>query len=174
MTARGLFAMVASLTVAAPGAARALGLSAQGALGVGQLVSGVDSDAGTTYGLILGLHFTGPLGLELEYQHGDNDAKGVLGHPTVSQDGALGHVRFDLLRRSIVPFVYGGVGVMHYSASSVSTDDWVVFPVGGGVEVQLGLFEFGARGEYQYIPSDVADRSADFWKLIGTVGVRLH
>jgi hypothetical protein len=164
--------MAVVLVLGAPGAARALGFSAQGAAGVGQLVNDIDGKTGATYGAIFGLHFAGRIGLELEYQHGENDANGITGQPTVRQDGAIGHGRFDLLRGRLVPFVYGGVGWMHYSASGVSSSDRLVVPAGAGLEVRLGPFEFGARGEYQWIFNDVADRSANFWKVIGTAGVR--
>jgi hypothetical protein len=165
--------MAVVLMVGAPGAARALGLSAQGAAGVGQLVNDIDGQTGAAYGLILGLHFSGRVGLELEYQHGENDANGITGHPTVHQDGAIGHGRFDLLRGRLAPFLYGGLGWMHYSASGVSSNDRLVIPAGAGLEFRLGPFVFGGRGEYQWILNDVANRSANFWKVIGTAGVRL-
>jgi hypothetical protein len=171
--------MAAALTMAAPAGASAqlgLGLSVQGVFGYGELVRDLDTDRDMTYGAIVGLHFAGPLSLEVEYQHAENDVNDLGGAVTIDQDGVLGHVRFDLLPGPLVPFVYGGLGWVHYSLEDTIlevTDDRVVVPVGGGFEFRIRALVLGIRGEYQWIPNDVSSRDADFWKAIATAGFRV-
>jgi opacity protein-like surface antigen len=170
--------MAAALAIAAPGAAAAqgLGFSLQGAFGYGELVRDLDSDGDMTYGAIAGLHFAGPLSLEVEYQHAENDVNGLGGDVTAEQDGVLAHVRFDVLRGPILPFVYGGLGWVQYSLDDTivdTTDDRAVVPFGAGVEVRLSALLLGVRGEYQWIPNDVASTNTDFWKVVATAGFRI-
>lgn len=166
-----ILAVMAAALAAVPAGARAqLGLSLQGYAGIGDLVRDLHTTRDAAYGAIAGVQFAGPLGLELEYQHAENHANG--GADLIEQDGVLGHVRFDLLRGPVSPFVFGGVGAVRYSVSSV-TDDQVVLPLGVGVEVQLSPLVLGARGEYQWIPNAVADKNADYWKVVLTAGVRV-
>jgi hypothetical protein len=171
--------MATAFTIAVPagaGAQGGLGFSLQGAFGYGELVRDLDTDRDTTYGGILGLHFAGPLSLEVEYQHAENDVNGLGSDASVEQDGVFGHVRFDLLRGPILPFVYGGLGWVHYSLDDAildTTDDRAVVPFGGGVELRLSALLLGFRGEYQWIPNDVASTNTDFWKVVGTAGFRL-
>jgi hypothetical protein len=168
--------VAAALAIAAPGSARAaagFGFSLQGVFGYGELIRDLETETDMTYGAIAGLHFAGPLSLELEYQRAENDLD--LGDGQVVQDGVLGHVRLDLLRGPVLPFVYGGVGWVHYSVEDSIldvTDDRAVVPFGGGVEVRLSALLLGLRGEFQWIPNDVASNSTDFWKVVLTAGFR--
>jgi hypothetical protein len=173
-----VMAVAAAAALAVPSAASAQGpgLSLQGVWGYGELVRDLDTDTDMTYGAVAGLDFPGPLTLEVEYQHADNDVNGLGSGAKIKQDGVLGHLRFDLLPAPIVPFVYGGAGWVHYKVEDSIldvTEDRLVVPVGGGLEVQLHALVLGVRGEYQWIVDDVAGSNADFWKVVGTVGFRV-
>jgi hypothetical protein len=170
--------MAAALTVAAPrgASAQGLGLSLQGAVGIGELIRDLDTDRDAIYGAIVGLHFAGPLALEFEYQHAENDVNGLGGAVTMKQDGVLGHVRFDFLPGPLVPFVYAGLGWVRYKADAAilnTKDDRAVVPFGGGLEVRIRPLVLGVRGEYQWIPNDVASTNTDFWKVVATAGFRI-
>jgi opacity protein-like surface antigen len=171
---RGRLAITAAaLAVAAATPARAagLGLSLQGTIGAGALGRDLHSQTNATYGAIGGLHFRGPLALELEYQYAENTLNSF-GSAKMRQDGVLGHLRFDLLTRTFNPFVYGGVGWIHYSAGELlnAKADRVVIPVGGGAELHFGFFVVGARAEFQWVPNDVQSERLSYWKAIGTIG----
>lgn len=166
----------AAVAAAAPGRGSALGLSAQGSYGIGELSRDLSSSQNSTYGAILGLHFTGPLGLELEYQHASNDVSGLVGVKTIDQDGVLGHVRLDLLRGPLVPFAYAGVGWVRYSVSgsvASTTSDQAVIPAGVGLELWFRPLVVGIRGEYQWVPNEIAGKNAAFWKGLLTLGLRV-
>lgn len=171
---RFIVTVAAALALALPTGTRAeespFGFSLQGEIGVGQTTRDVDTDADLVYGAILGLHFLGPLSLELDYQHAENDVSGG-GAATLKQDGVLAHVRFDLLRAPVIPFIYGGVGWVRYDSGA--TDDRVVIPVGVGLETHLAPLVVGVRGEYQWNTSEIASQHVDYWKVVATVGFRI-
>ncbi len=171
--------VAAALAVAFPLGASAqeekFGLSIQGQIGVGQMVRDLETERDLVYGAILGLSFAGPLGLELDYQHAENDVKGF-GAPTLKQDGFLGHVRFDFGKGTLIPFVYGGLGWVHYDVSSTlldTTSDRLMIPLGAGLEFKAKPLIIGIRGEYQWATSEIAGEHTDYWKAVGTVGFRL-
>jgi Outer membrane protein beta-barrel domain len=172
--------VTAALAISVPGGASAqggLGFSLQGVFGYGELVRDYDTDTDMTFGAIGGLHFAGPLALELEYQYAENDVNGLGSGVKIDQNGVFGHVRFNLLPAPLVPFVYGGAGWVHYSLKDSVldvTEDRLVVPFGGGLEVQLHALVFGIRGEYQYIVDDIAGSNADFWKVVATAGFRIQ
>jgi hypothetical protein len=162
------------LSQSPPKAPPAFAFSIQGEIGGGKTTRDVATDFNLVYGGILGLHFAGPLGLELEYQHAENDTSG--GGATLKQDGVLGHLRFDFLREPVTPFVYVGVGWVHYSANAsllANTEDHVVIPGGVGLEVNVKPIVLGARGEYQWNTDTFAGKYIDYWKVVATVGLRL-
>jgi hypothetical protein len=171
--------VAAALAITAPGgasAAEGLGFSLQGVFGYGELIRDLETEADMTYGAVAGLHFAGPLSLELEYQRAENDLDDLGGDAQVVQDGVLGHVRLDFLRGPVLPFVYAGLGWVHYSVEDSIpdvTDDRAVVPFGGGVEVRVSALLLGLRGEYQWIPNDVASTNTDFWKVVATAGFRV-
>jgi opacity protein-like surface antigen len=167
-------------TTAAPPPAQkeppAFQFSLQGQLGAGQTAGDLDTDTDLVYGAILGLHFSGPLGLEVDYQHAENDVSNTGGLATFKQDGILGHVRFDILREPVTPFIYAGVGWVRYKANASvlsETVDRMVIPAGVGVELKISSIVVGARGEYQWNSSEFHGERIDFWKAVGTVGFRL-
>jgi hypothetical protein len=114
--------------VALPSGARpqteqaAVEFSIQGQVGAGQGIRDLDTETDVVYGAILGLHFLGPLGLELDYHHAENDVSDLAGASTVKQDVLLAHVRFDFAPGPLVPFVYTGVGWGHYDVSGAIVD----------------------------------------------------
>ena len=167
--------LAAAAAAGAPGRAGALGLSVQGEYGVGELGRDLNSNRDTTAGVILGLQLGGPLQLELEYQRSNNDVSDLVGSVTLKQEGLMGHVRLDVLNGPFDPFIYGGVGWVHYSTAGVSalSSDQVVLPIGAGLEIWLKPIVFGVRGEYQWIPNDVMGKTADYWKVVGTIGLRV-
>lgn len=171
--AAAVFTLAGPLVARAQAPEPSLSYSLQGSFGAGALGREMPSELDTTFSAILGVHFPGPLGLELEYQHAQNlldDFPGV----RMSQDGVLGHVRFDVLRRFFVPFLHVGLGWIQYSAGA-SLDvaaGRVVVPVGGGFELQLQTIVVGLRGEYQWVTSEVAGRNLEFWKALVTFGLR--
>jgi hypothetical protein len=170
-------AVVMALPRGASAQEEGLGFSLQGVFGYGELVRDLDTETDMTYGVIGGLHLGGPLTLELEYQHAENDVKGLGDAATAKQDGVLGHLRFDLVPGTIVPFVHAGAGWVHYSIDDSIldvTEDRFVVPIGGGIEVQLAPVVLGIRGEYQWIVDDVAGSDADFWKVVATAGFRFQ
>jgi opacity protein-like surface antigen len=155
----------------------ALGFSLQGQIGAGQTTGDLKTDTDLVYGAIVGLHFSGPLGLELDYQHAENDVSNTGGLATFKQDGLLGHVRFDILRRPVTPFIYAGVGWVHYKADASllnETVDRMVIPAGAGVEFQVSAIVIGARGEYQWNTSEFHGNRIDYWKAVGTIGFKLQ
>jgi hypothetical protein len=150
--------------------------SLQGAVGAGNAARDVSTDTNVVYGGIFGFHFRGPLGLELDYQHAENDLSGTSGRATLKQDGLFGHVRFDVLREPVRPFVYVGAGWVHYHANGSLGDektDHFVVPGGVGVELEISAFVVGARGEYQWNTSEIAGKHVDYWKAVGTFGIRI-
>jgi hypothetical protein len=156
-------------------AADKLEFSIQGQVGAGETARDVDTDVNVVYGAILGLHFAGPLGLELDYQHAENDVSGTAGLATVKQDGVFGHVRFDLGRGQVVPFLYAGAGWVHFrgSASALSESvDRLVIPAGAGLEFHARPLVVGARIEYQWNTDEIASQNIDYWKAVGTIGFR--
>jgi opacity protein-like surface antigen len=172
----GRFIVTAATAVALllPAATRAegFGVSLQGEVGYGMTARDLDTDGDLVYGAILGLHFSGPLGLELAYQHAENNVSGVGGLFRLKQNGLLGHVRLDLSRATLVPFVYTGVGWVHYygAPAASTTEDRVVIPVGAGLEIQAKPLVVGARGEYQWNTEAIGGKNVDYWKVVGTVG----
>jgi hypothetical protein len=172
---RMLVTLAAAVAVSLPANTRAeepsrFGFSIQGQLGAGQTTRDLDTDADLVYGAILGLHFLGPLGVELDYQHAENDVSDI-GGANLKQDGVFGHVRFDLLRGPLIPFAYTGLGWVHYEAPAV-TEDRLVIPFGVGLEVHFAPLIVGARGEYQWNTSEIGTQNVDYWKVVGTVGLR--
>jgi hypothetical protein len=169
-----LTAAVALAAGLADGArAEGSGLSIQGQVGAGQTAQDLKTDVNVVYGLIFGLHFAGPLGVELDYQHAQNDVTGTGGLATVRQDGLFGHVRFDIGRAVVVPFIYAGAGWVHFHGSAASVSggvDRLVIPGGVGLEFQAKPLVIGARGEYQWNTSKIAGQHVDYWKAVGTVG----
>jgi hypothetical protein len=151
------------------------GFSLQGEVGAGQTTRDVKTDATVAWGLLLGFHFAGPLGLELEYQHAENDLTSG-GTGSLKQDGLLGHLRLDLGNWMVTPFLYAGAGWVQFHGSAgflSSPADRLVIPAGVGVEVHVRPLVFGARGEYQWTTSEINDKHVDYWKVVGTVGIRL-
>jgi hypothetical protein len=157
------------------GQASGPGFSLQVEVGAGWTARDLTTDTGVVWGAILGLHFVGPLGLEVEYQHAENDISG--GPGTFKQDGLLGHVRLDVSTSpTLTPFVYAGLGWVHFHSNADILGlpvDRVVVPLGVGLEVSVRPIVLGARGEYQWNTSDIADKHVDFWKVVGTVGFRV-
>ena len=92
----------------------------------------------------------------------------------VKQDGVFGHVRLDFGRAQFVPFVYTGVGWVHYrgEASVFDTADRVVIPAGVGIEFHAMPLVVGARAEYQWNTAEISSQRLDYWKAVGTVGFR--
>jgi len=75
---------------------------------------------------------------------------------------------------TIVPFAYAGVGWVHYHGSALSSSvDRAVVPAGAGLEFHASPLVFGVRGEYQWNTQTVAGKHVDYWKAVGTVGLRL-
>ncbi len=175
---RIIVVVAAALAVAFPAGAWAqegrFGFSLQGQIGAGQAVRDLETETAAVYGAILGLHFAGPLGLELDYQHAENDVKGT-GTSTLKQDAFLGHVRFEFGKGTLLPFIYGGLGWGHYEASGVldTTADRLMIPVGAGLEFKAKPLILGIRGEYQWATSEIAGEHTDYWKAVGTIGFRL-
>jgi hypothetical protein len=150
-------------------------ISFQGQIGAGKTTGEFHTDTDLVYGAILGFHFNGPLGLEVDYQHAENDVSGTSGRSSLTQDGVFGHVRFDFAGKPVTPFVYAGGGWVHYKAKAALNDEKVdhfVVPAGLGVEFHIRPVVLGARGEYQWNTSAVGGKHFDFWKLVGTVGFR--
>jgi hypothetical protein len=150
--------------------------SLQGEVGAGKTAGDLKTNTDVVYGAIIGLHFRGPLGLELDYQHAENDVSDTSGRARFKQDGLLGHVRFDVLRTPVTPFIYAGLGWVHYNADSTALAekaDRLVIPAGVGLELHVSALVVGARGEYQWNTSDIAGKHVDYWKAVGTVGFRL-
>ncbi len=172
----------AALAVALPAGARAEseaaqpGISIQGEIGAGQMVRDLKTDTDLVYGAILGFHFTGPLGLELEYQHAENDLSDIPGSPALKQDGLLGHVRLDFGHGTVTPFIYAGVGWVRYKSNAAifnGTEDRAVIPAGAGLEFQVKPLVIGVRGEYQWLTEKIAGNTADYWKAVATLGFRI-
>ncbi len=150
-------------------------LSIQGQVGAGETARDVNTDLNVVYGAILGLHFAGPLGLELDYQHAENDVSGTAGLATLKQDGVFGHVRFDLGSAQVVPFLYAGAGWVHFRGSSSVLNESVnrlVIPAGAGLEFHARPLVVGARAEYQWNTSEISGQHVDYWKAVGTIGFR--
>jgi opacity protein-like surface antigen len=171
-------ALLTVLLAAAPAAARAQvsGFALQGEAGAGQLVNGISTNTSSTWGAIFGIFLGGWLGFEGEYQHMQNDVNGIASISRLKSEGVIGHVRVDFLPGPLQPFAYGGIGWLRLSptqSATSATNDRAVFPLGAGVEYQLKPLVFGARGEYQWIVNDVAGKSVDAWKVVGTIGVRI-
>jgi hypothetical protein len=149
------------------------GFSLQGQVGAGETSRDVKTDVNVVYGLILGFHFLGPLGVEADYQHAENDLSGTGGLGTIKQDGIFGHVRLDIGSAAVVPFLYAGVGWVHFHGSAAVVSggvDRAVIPGGVGVEFQAKPLVVGARAEYQWNTQTIASQHVDFWKAVGTVG----
>jgi len=147
------------------------GFSLQGQVGAGQTARDVKTDVNVVYGLILGFHFLGPLGVEADYHHAENDVSG--GHGTIKQDGIFGHVRLDIGHAVVVPFLYAGVGWVHFHGTAAAVSggaDRAVIPGGVGLEFQAKPLVVGARAEYQWNTQTIASQHVDFWKAVGTVG----
>jgi len=148
-----------------------LGFSLQGQVGAGETARDVKTNVNVVYGLIAGFHFLGPLGLEADYQHAENDVSGGLG--IVKQDGIFGHVRLDIGHAVVVPFLYAGVGWVHFHGTAAAVSggaDRAVIPGGVGLEFQAKPLVVGARAEYQWNTQTIASQHVDFWKAVGTVG----
>jgi hypothetical protein len=177
---RFIMTAVAALAAASPAwtlaEAHEPGFSLQGEVGAGQTTRDVKTSGSVAWGALLGFHFAGPLGLELEYQHAENDlSSGGVG--TLKQDGLLGHVRLDLGNWMVTPFLYAGAGWVSFHGSADvlggSTADRFVVPGGVGVELHVRPIVIGARGEYQWNTSAINDKHVDYWKVVGTVGFRI-
>jgi hypothetical protein len=171
---RSYVILAAALAVAIPANPRAdgIGVSLQGQIGAGNVVRDVKTDTNLVYGAILGLHF-GLLGLEVDYQHAENDLQGS--SAVFKQDGLLGHLRLDFTKGPLVPFVYSGVGWLRATSSQLSgSNDRAVIPAGAGIEFHALPLVLGIRGEYQWATSEIAGQHADFWKAVATVGVRFQ
>ena len=161
-----------ALGLASPARA-APGFSIQGQVGAGQTAQDLKTDVNVVYGLIFGLHFAGPLGVELDYQHAQNDTTGATGSGTFTQDAVIGHVRLEFTSGLVVPFIYAGAGWVHFHGSAASVSggvDRLVIPGGVGLEFQARPLVIGARGEYQWNTSKIAGQHVDYWKAVGTVG----
>lgn len=172
---RSFIILAAALAVAIPANPRAdgLGFSLQGQIGAGNVARDVKTDTNAVYGAILGLHFSGPLALEVDYQHAENDIQGS--STVLKQDGLLGHLRLDFLKGNLVPFVYTGVGWARATSSQLSgANDRAVIPAGAGIEFHGGVIVLGIRGEYQWATTKISGQTADYWKAVGTFGVRFQ
>jgi hypothetical protein len=158
------------------GPARAdTGFSIQGQIGAGQTTRDLSTNVNVVYGAILGLHFAGPLGLEADYQHAENDTTGGSGSGKLRQDAIFGHVRLEFASGLVLPFIYTGVGWAHYHSTAAlfdTTADRVVIPGGVGLELNFAPLIVGARGEYQWNTQDIAGKRVDYWKAVATIGFR--
>ena len=87
----------------------------------------------------------------------------------------FGHVRFDLTRGPVIPFVYAGLGWAHYNVNALGssgTSDRLVIPGGVGLEFLARPLVLGVRAEYQWNTQEIKSQHVDYWKAVGTVGVR--
>jgi hypothetical protein len=86
------------------------------------------------------------------------DALGLSTSSLLIGNGVEGTLRFNLTRRRVQPYLFGGIGWTHYQLSNAATntssvlarDDIGTVPLGAGISGRLGRgFIVDARGTYR-------------------------
>jgi hypothetical protein len=148
--------------------------------GVAQWSRDLATDAGPAYGVIAGYFPATFIGIEGQYLGATNStslANTVL-FDHVTTNGLLGDVRVGV-PFVVEPFVFGGLGWMHFNVTGPATsrtDDSLVFPVGGGLEAHLGSsWLIGARFTYNFVNSGVANKAnSDLWTATANIGTSIQ
>jgi hypothetical protein len=116
------------------------------------------AETGGAYGARLGFMPIPWAGIEGGWLGAQNDisthlASGQLSS-TLTTNNGYGDLRLNLLPGNVMPYVFGGLGIVWVNgsgASGIPNGNSGALPFGGGIEVNAGPFKIGGRYQYNYL-----------------------
>jgi len=143
---------------------------------------GESFEVGPAWGVTLNVQPLRFLGFELGYDGARNAGKTLLLEHALVRHGATGLIKLSLPFELVKPFVGGGLGISHLSASgdfegAFGSDMVEEVPVALGIEFNTGRLTAGARATYRLLlGQDLSEQAEDpdggFFDVTLTLGAR--